>query len=174
MIRSLLFLFAGSVPLFPGGVARAQFPAGVRAPELVGSTWFNSAEPIRLDGRAGKVTVVHFWTFGCINCKRNLDAYNRWHTRFQPESVLVLGIHSPEFSHERNAANVKEHVRKFSIEYPVLMDNDWANWKRWRQQYWPAIYVVDKAGRVRYRWAGELGANGEETIAKQIEKLLGE
>ncbi len=148
-----------------------------KAPEFAGDRWINSAKPISLAGRKGKVTVVHFWTFGCINCKHNLDAYNRWFHNFRERDVTVIGIHTPEFETERVTANVEKHVKQFGIEYPVLVDNEYRNWRLWDQQVWPAVYVVDKRGMVRFHWDGELnyrGAGGEQKIASIIEQLLTE
>ncbi len=149
------------------------------APELTGRTWINTAggQPIRLAARHGKVTVVEFWTFGCINCRHNLPAYARWHTQFAPRDVEIIGIHSPETAEEHVTANVVAAVKQLGIQYPVLVDDDMSNWRRWNQQFWPAVYLIDKNGRVRYRWEGELnygGAGGENRMAALIEMLLKE
>ncbi|MCU1275408.1 MAG: cytochrome c-like DipZ protein thioredoxin [Bryobacterales bacterium] len=150
-----------------------------RAPELASGQWINTpaGERITLATRRGKVTVVHFWTFGCINCKHNLAAYNNWHSQFAPRGVEVIGIHTPELETERVRANIERAVKQFGIEYPVLIDNDHENWRRWNQEFWPAVYVVDKRGRIRYRWEGELNyqnSGGEGKISTIIEKLLAE
>lgn len=149
------------------------------APELSGTQWINTpgGKPITLAARHGKVTVVEFWTFGCINCRHNLPSYARWYKQFAAQDVAIIGVHTPETSSEHDPANVARSVHELGIEYPVLLDNDYANWNRWQQQYWPAVYVVDKRGRVRYRWEGELNsgnAGGEAAIAGVIEKLLAE
>lgn len=150
-----------------------------RAPELVSGQWINvpAGERISLAARRGKVTVVHFWTFGCINCKHNLAAYNNWHSQFAARGVEVIGIHTPEFDTERVPANIERAMRQFAIAYPVLIDNDHENWRRWHQQFWPAIYLVDKHGRIRFRWEGELNfqnSGGESKLSGLIETLLGE
>ena len=119
------------------------------APELVGSQWINTpgGKPITLASRLGKVTVVEFWTFACINCRHNLPSYARWHTQFAAKDVAIIGIHTPETDAERDPATVARHVQELGIQYPVLLDNDYKNWDRWRQQYWPVVYVIDKRGR---------------------------
>ena len=151
-------------------------PSG-KAPELKGNQWINTAGPIRLSERTGKVTIVHFWTFGCINCKHNLDAYNHWYRDFHDRGVEVIGIHTPELENERVAANVASHVKQFHIEYPVLIDNGYTNWNLWKQQFWPAVYVIDKRGNIRLRWDGELNyqnSGGEARVSRLVEQLLAE
>jgi peroxiredoxin len=154
-------------------------PVNTPAPELIGPQWLNTPgnRPITLASRHGKVTIVEFWTFDCINCRHNLASYSRWQRQFAGQGVAVIGVHTPETDAERDPANVARHVRELNIEYPVLLDNEYTNWNRWHQEYWPVVYVVDKAGRIRYRWEGELnyhGADGEATVARVVEQLLKE
>lgn len=148
------------------------------APELVGNQWLNTAgKPTRLAERRGKVTVVEFWTFACSNCRANLPAYTRLHRKFAPRGVAVIGVHTPETDAERDPKNVAREVKKLGITYPILLDTNHENWNRWKQQYWPTIYVLDKNGVVRSKWEGELasnGARGEAKIAHDIEQLLAE
>ena len=152
---------------------------GLAAPELTGDTWLNLPKGSRLTlaSRKGKVTILHFWTFGCINCKHNLPAYNRWQRRYAAKGVLVIGIHTPETEAERKPANVTRKARELDISYPVLVDSDHENWRRWQQRVWPTIYLIDKQGRVRYGWDGELeyqDAGGEAKMTGLIEALLKE
>ncbi|MBL8220306.1 MAG: redoxin domain-containing protein [Bryobacterales bacterium] len=147
------------------------------APELDGKDWINTSGPVRLKDRRGKVAIVHFWTYGCINCKRNLPIYNRWHERFAPRDVAIIGVHTPEFEYEAKLANVAGHTRSFHIEYPVLPDPGLVNWRRWNQQFWPTVYLVDRKGRIRYRWEGEMNyanLDGERKMTTLIETLLEE
>ncbi len=158
---------------------QSQFLAlDVPAPSLVGQTndWLNT-DGKGLSFERGRVYVVEFWTFGCINCQRNLPAYARWQKRFAKEKVTLVGIHTPETDAEKKRANVVQQVKKLGITYPVLLDQEAVNWRRWRQAVWPTMFLVDKHGHVRYRWVGELAwrqARGEETMAGSIEKLLRE
>ena len=159
----------------------AQSPV---APELVGGTWLNTAQddkgnnkPLRLADRRGKVTIVEFWTYGCSNCQANLPAYARWQKQFEKRDVQIIGIHTPETQSERDPKNVARFVRDNNITYPVLIDGKSENWRRWGQQYWPTVYLVDKAGRVRANWEGELnwkGAGGEAKMGRFVEALLKE
>lgn len=162
-------------------VAGFQKPAYMDAqpPELQGGIWLNTSNktPVKLASRKGKVTLVHFWTFGCINCKRNLPTYNRWQKQFEKQGVMVIGVHTPETEYERDIKNVEASLKKADITYPVLVDSEGANWNRWGQQIWPTVYLLDKWGHVRYRWIGELeykNAGGEAKTTKYIEELLKE
>jgi thiol-disulfide isomerase/thioredoxin len=167
------YLLCATGLLFTGSVLADGGSQNVRAPELVGGPWLNTegGAPLQLGSRKGRVTIVEFWTFACGNCKRNLPAYARWSAEFKSDGVEVIGIHTPETEPELVAKNVEREVRRQKIEYPVLLDGDHANWERWHQQYWPAIYVIDKQGRIRYRWEGELEYNDAAGTAK-IEALV--
>ena len=176
------------LPLFVALSALAQtnkpalpaqpFAFNLPAPLLAGETrdWLNT-DGKKLEYQKGRVYVVEFWTFGCINCQRNLSAYARWQKKFTGKNVTIIGIHTPETAAEKKRENVLEQVKKLGITYPVLLDQEAVNWKRWQQQMWPAVYLVDKKGRARYRWLGELDwqhAGGEDKMAACIEKLLQE
>jgi thiol-disulfide isomerase/thioredoxin len=151
----------------------------IAAPELTGTEWLNMPhdEPLKLAARRGKVTVLHFWTFGCINCKRNLPAYARWQRMFSKQNVQIIGVHTPETDEEKMSVNVARNVKKVGITYPVLIDGKGENWKRWHQSYWPTVYLIDRQGNVRYQWEGELGydgADGEAQFTRHINELLRE
>ncbi len=153
--------------------------AGVPAPELAGNSWLNvpPGQRLSLASRQGKVTVVHFWTFGCVNCKRNLPFYAEWQKRFSGRGLEIIGVHTPETQEERDPAAVAKKVREYGITYPVLIDDTSANWRGWQQRCWPTVYLVDKRGIVRFAWEGELeyqGAGGNAKVTQLIEKLLNE
>ena len=124
-----LMLLAGlalpGTSVVPLRAAEGLPPVGVMAPELTGKVWLNlpSGQTLSLASRKGKVTILHFWTYGCINCRRNLPAYDRWHKRFASKGVVVIGIHSPETEGERDLANVTRKVKELGIAYPVLDPN---------------------------------------------------
>ena len=153
------------------------------AAELSGSKWLNTPDgkPIKLSSLKGKVTVLHFWTLGCINCRRNLPSYNRWYKKFDPKQVAIIGVHTPETPGEASKTAVEKAIKKHGIAYPVLVDSlqegRYANWDKWHQQYWPTVYLIDKKGKVRWRWEGELEYNqagGEAKMASLIENLMNE
>ena len=131
-------------------------PVFFPAPELRQvSAWINS-EPLSMESLRGKVVIVHFWTFGCINCIHNYPAYKDWTGGMMPTKVVMLGIHTPEFESEKDLAAFKQKVRSEGLEFPIAVDNDKANWNVWSNRIWPAVYLVDKSGRVRFWWYGEL------------------
>lgn len=147
------------------------------APEVRGvDTWINS-KPLTFQDLRGKVVVVHFWAFGCINCIRNLPHYQSWYDKFNERDVVILGLQTPETEAERSADNLRMNVTQRGIRYPVAFDAASENWKAWGNQVWPAVYLVDKRGQVRGWWYGELnweGAGGEEYMRKKIVELLAE
>ena len=161
------------------GTLNQESPVSSGATALTGDSWLNVPTGTRLSlaSRKGKVTIVHFWTFACINCKRNLAAYDRWWKRFADKGVVVIGIHTPETEAERNPANAAKKVKELGISYPVLLDSDHQNWNRWQQHICPSIYLIDKQGRARYLWEGELEyqhAGGEAKMTQHILDLLRE
>jgi thiol-disulfide isomerase/thioredoxin len=159
------------VMLFTGiafSVASAEI--GMPAPEISGQSWVNS-KPLNLAELKGKVVLLEFWTFGCFNC-RNVEPYVKgWHQKYADKGLVVIGVHSPEFSYERSVANVQNYIREHAIKYPVVIDNDFKTWNRYSNRYWPAMYLVDKRGIMRYLRVGE---GGYEQTEKQILALLEE
>jgi thiol-disulfide isomerase/thioredoxin len=173
----LLALGLGTWAAFGRGGDGDQNPASgdkapVSAPEFTGVTeWINS-NPLKVADQKGKVVVVHFWTNGCINCIHNYPHYRAWQDKYK--DVVIVGIHTPEFDAEKNLARIKERASKNRLTFPIAVDNDGANWKAWGNRYWPCLYLVDKAGKVRHRWEGELGEEGYKTMSGRIDKLLAE
>lgn len=147
------------------------------APELVGVTeWLNS-EPVTLRQLRGKVIVVHFYAFGCINCVRNLPHYNGWFDRFGRDEVAIVGIHRPETDAERDVAQVRRKIAEAGIQYPVAVDNESRNWDAWANRVWPSVYLIDRNGFVRHWWSGELNwqqAQGELWMRARISELIAE
>jgi thiol-disulfide isomerase/thioredoxin len=130
--------------------------------------WLESP-PLRIEDLRGKVVLVDFWTFACSNCARTLPSVKRWHARYADEGLVVIGVHTPEFAFEREKANVEEAVRRFGIDYPVALDNDYETWTAWKNRYWPSLYLVDREGRVVFRHEGE---GDYEEIERAIEAAL--
>jgi thiol-disulfide isomerase/thioredoxin len=143
---------------------------GMPAPEITTQIWLNS-EPKRLADLKGKVVLVEFWTFGCFNC-RNVEPYVKaWHKKYAGQGLVIIGVHAPEFSFERDVENVKRHLRENDIQYAVPIDNDFATWNRYGNRYWPAMYLIDKQGIIRYTRIGE---GGYARTEQQIQTLLAE
>jgi cytochrome c biogenesis protein CcdA/thiol-disulfide isomerase/thioredoxin len=142
----------------------AQAAAGKRlpdlglAPEFTGTgTWFNtpSGRPLRLADLRGKVVLVDFWTYTCINCIRTLPYLEGWYQRYHRDGFEVVGVHTPEFPFEREASNVADAIGQFGLTYPVAQDNDYATWTAYHNQGWPSDYLIDSTGHIRYAHFGE-------------------
>ena len=168
-------LFGGALLLREPEAGANPMKMDKAAPELVGASWLNTEgnKPITLASRKGKVTIVEFWTFACSNCQANLPAYAGWYQRFKPQGVELIGVHTPELAQERDPKNVAAFIKKNNISYPVLIDGEHKNWDRWNQQYWPTVYVVDKEGKIRYQWVGEL-QGGDKKMTELIADLVNE
>ncbi len=118
------------------------------------SEWINS-NPLSEADLKGKVVLVDFWTYSCINCIRTLPHLNEWHKKYKDNGLIILGVHSPEFDFEKKKENVEAAVKKYNIEYPVALDSEHATWNAFNNQYWPAHYLVDAKGNVRHHSFGE-------------------
>lgn len=152
-------------------------PLLANAPELREvEAWINT-EPLTLADLRGQVVVVHFWTFGCINCIHNYPPYKRWQEEFAGKKVTLLGIHTPETEGEKVVETIRQKAKQNGLEFPIAVDGQLKNWQAWGNKMWPAVYLVDKKGRVRYWWYGELnweGSGGEKFMHDKIVELLAE
>ena len=148
-----------------------------RAPDLAPvETWIHS-EALNLAQLRGKVVVLHFFAFGCINCIHNYPWYRDWNDTFAGKGLVTIGIHTPETSAEHDVAELRRRLESEKLTFPVLADNDQRNWNAWGNSMWPSVYLIDKQGRLRYWWYGELdwnGAGGQNIMKKKIEQLLAE
>ena len=143
---------------------------GMKAPDITNQTWLNST-PIHLSDLKGKVVMVEFWTFGCYNC-RNVEPYvKEWHRKYAGQGLVVIGVHSPEFSYEHDLDKVTRYLNAHEIRFPVPLDNDFSTWNRYGNRYWPAMYLIDKQGIIRYVRIGEGGYQETERL---IQALLAE
>ena len=157
----------------PGASSAA--PAPSFAPAIRSDVWINADAPAAREW-SGRVTIVEFWTFGCINCRRTVPAMKRLFLDFAPRGVAIIGVHSPEFPHEALPAAVGGAVKKSAIEFPVALDNDHAIWKAYRNRYWPALYLIDRAGMIRATHVGELhvGTPEWDAFVGEVETRLAE
>lgn len=141
-----------------------------KAPEFVGiENWINSS-PLTMEELRGKVVLVDFWTYSCINCVRTLPYVTGWYEKYKDDGLVIIGVHTPEFAFEKVTSNVEKALRQHNINYPVAQDNDYKTWNAYSNRYWPAHYLVDKEGNVVYTHFGE--GKYEETEAT-IRTLLG-
>ncbi len=142
------------------------------APELVGLTgYINTDESISLEKLRGKVVIVDFWTYTCINCIRTLPHLVEWDRKYRDKGLVIIGVHAPEFDFEKKFENVQAAVKKYGIEYPVVLDNNYKTWRAYNNRHWPHKYVIDATGVIRYDHIGE--GKYEET-EKKIQELLAE
>jgi cytochrome c biogenesis protein CcdA/thiol-disulfide isomerase/thioredoxin len=142
-----------------------------KAPEFVGNQrWFNTPgdRPLTLRGLRGRVVLVDFWTYSCINCIRTFPYLKAWDQRYRKDGLTIVGVHTPEFPFEREAGNVETAIEENGIHYPVAQDNDQATWNAYGNQYWPAEYFVDAQGRVRYAHRGEGGYGEKEKVIREL------
>ena len=168
----------------PGGRrtpgARAEQGAGTPlqdygpAPEFTGiSTWLDTdgGKPLTLAGLRGRVVLIDFWTYSCINCLRTLPQVTAWDAKYRAAGLTIVGVHSPEFAFEHVVSNIRRAIEDQGIRYPVAVDNDLATWSAWGNQYWPAEYLIDRDGHVRYASFGE---GDYDKTERAIRDLLGE
>ena len=138
------------------------------APEFEGiEAWINS-QPLTMASLRGKVVVLDFWTYSCINCLRTLPHVKAWYDAYREDGLVVVGVHTPEFAFEREPDNVERAVRDHGIDYPVALDPDFGTWQAWDNQYWPAKYFVDRQGRIRYAHFGEGDYEESEEIIREL------
>jgi thiol-disulfide isomerase/thioredoxin len=149
-----------------------------RLPEFTSqapSDWFNGG-PLRVADLRGRVVLVDVWTYGCWNCYRSFPWLKALEKRLAGQPFLVVGIHSPEFDHERDRGRVAAKITEFGLTHPVMLDNDFAYWRALDNRYWPAFYLVDREGRIRHVHVGETheGDARAEQIERQLRALLAE
>src|SRR5579862_2848320 len=140
------------------GVTTPNLPKLGPAPAFTGTEdWFNTpgGRPLTLAGLRGHVVLIDFWTYTCINCIRTLPYLEAWDSKYRRKGLVIVGVESPEFPFERDAGNVRNAIGQFGIRYPVVQDNNLDTWTAWGNEYWPADYLIDATGHVRYSTFGE-------------------
>ncbi len=170
-----LCLVAGATPAISGEAAPDQ-PAPFKmaavqggAPNFAGiSNWFNSA-PLSMASLRGKVVLVDFWTYGCVNCVNTLPHVTELYAKYKDKGLIVVGVHTPEFPFEKSASNVQAALKRHGISYPVAQDNDSQTWNAYHNQYWPAQYIVDRSGKIVFQHDGE---GQYELMDRTIQRLL--
>ncbi|HEX8611630.1 MAG TPA: redoxin family protein [Telluria sp.] len=150
---------------------RSSLPVQAAMPGFDGATtWFNSA-PLTPAQLRGKVVLVDFWTYSCINCIRTVPYVRAWADKYRAQGLKVVGVHSPEFRFEKDLTNVSAAVARFQIDFPVAVDSDHRIWQAWGNNAWPAWYLVDANGKIRYRQVGE---GGYDKLERAMQSLLAE
>jgi thiol-disulfide isomerase/thioredoxin len=146
-------------------VAAATQPA----PDFTGITHWLNSDPLTLAQLRGKVVLVNFWTYGCINCVNTLPHVVELYEKYKDRGLVVIGVHAPEFPFEKSTANVAAALKRHGITYPVAQDNNFATWNAYNNQYWPAQYIVDPQGKVVFMHAGE---GQYDEIERTVRSLL--
>jgi len=149
----------------------ADLPSEGRLAPFSGATGWLNSPPLTTDDLRGKVVLVDFWTYTCINWLRTLGYVRAWFEKYGDHSLVVVGVHTPEFPFERDVDNVRQAVKDMRVEYPVALDSDYAIWEAFSNQYWPAVYIADTEGRIRHHHFGE---GGYEECERVVQQLLGE
>jgi thiol-disulfide isomerase/thioredoxin len=155
--RTALSAAAAAALVRPGLARAAEEGMGHfgQAPEFAGiANWLNSA-PLTMDGLRGKVVLIDFWAYSCINCLRTLPYTNRWYDTYKDKGFVIVGVHTPEFAFEQVTANVQRAISRFGIKYPVPQDNAMSTWQAYANQYWPAEYLVNQQGEIVLKHFGE-------------------
>ena len=148
--------------------ATEQLPVERPAPSLDGAVQWLNSEPLTAAGLKGKVVLVDFWTYSCINCLRAIPYVEAWAQKYKDQGLVVIGVHAPEFAFEKNVDNVKKAIADLGITYPVAIDNNYAIWRAFDNEYWPAHYFIDAKGQVRHHHFGEGDYDQSERVIQQL------
>ena len=158
-IRSVTHRLTGETP---------ELPVEGHLPGFDGATGWLNSEPLTPEGLRGRVVLVDFWTYTCINWLRTLPYRRAWHEKYADLGVTVIGVHTPEFGFERNVDNIIPRAREFKVDYPIAIDSDYGVWQAFANHYWPALYIADAEGRIRYHHFGE----GEYAMSEMVVQQL--
>jgi thiol-disulfide isomerase/thioredoxin len=146
----------------------ARLPIEGELPSLDGATGWLNSPPLTAEGLRGKVVLVQVWTYSCINWLRTLPYVRAWAEKYKDQGLVVIGVHSPEFGFEHNSDNVRWAAKDMKVDYPIAIDNDFAIWRAFNNQYWPALYFVDAKGHIRHHRFGEGEYDQSELIIQQL------
>ena len=148
--------------------AAERLPVEGKLPSLAGASGWLNTQPLTPDSLRGKVILVDFWTYTCINWRRTLPYVRAWAEKYKDHGLVVIGVHTPEFAFEKNIDNVRWAVKDMKIDYPIAIDNDYAIWRAFNNEYWPALYFADAQGRIRHHQFGEGEYQQSELVIQQL------
>ncbi|TAM63484.1 MAG: cytochrome c biogenesis protein DipZ [Rhodanobacter sp.] len=154
--------------------AGEPLPVEGEMPSLAGATQWLNSPPLSTKSLRGRVVLVDFWTYSCINCIRALPYVRGWADKYRDHGLVVIGVHAPEFAFEKDPANVARAIRDLGVDYPVALDNDYAIWQGFNNEYWPAHYFIDAQGRIRHHHFGEGGYHESEDVIRQLLAAAGQ
>ena len=146
----------------------ANLPNEGKAPELTGITGWINTPPLTLSGLKGKVVLIDFWTYSCINCLRTLPYIEKWYDTYKDQGLVIIGVHTPEFEFEKDLQNVEEAAQRLGVKYPVALDNNYRTWIAYHNHYWPAHYLIDQDGNIRMEHFGEGGYIKTENAIREL------
>lgn len=160
--------FENNVPLIDNTPAKKALQRMTLAPEIIaGGEWFNS-DPLVISELKGKVVLIDFWTYTCINCQRTLPYVKNWYEKYKNKGLVVIGVHTPEFEFEKDPTNVMKAISDFGIKYPVVQDNNFSTWNNYSNHYWPAKYIINKEGEIVYSHFGEGEYDETERVIQDL------
>jgi thiol-disulfide isomerase/thioredoxin len=169
LLAACLFASACSPSVSADPVEPSHASPAQGAPEFTGIDQWLNGPPLTMKQLRGKVVLVEFWTYSCINCIHVLPHTKAWHAKYRDQGLVVVGVHTPEYGHEKPLSNLQAAVKRFGITYAVAQDNGYRTWNAYGNRYWPALYLIDQDGRIVYRHLGE-GEYG--TTEARIQQLL--
>jgi cytochrome c biogenesis protein CcdA/thiol-disulfide isomerase/thioredoxin len=161
-------MMAANAAMRAEGTSASALPAEGPAPSLDGAVQWLNSPPLSMEALRGKVVLVDFWTYSCINCLRALPYVRAWAEKYKDEGLVVIGVHAPEFAFEKKLDNVRKAVKDLKLDYPVAVDNDYAIWRAFKNEYWPAHYFIDARGRIRHHHFGEGAYDESEQVIRQL------
>jgi thiol-disulfide isomerase/thioredoxin len=161
-------LAAPAIAAGPASGSDTSLPIEGTLPSLAGASGWLNSKPLTPGSLRGKVVLVDFWTYSCINCLRALPYVKAWAQKYKDHGLVVIGVHTPEFAFEKVPANVAAAVKRLGVGYPVALDSDYAIWRAFNNQYWPAEYFVDAQGRIRHHYYGEGGYAEDEDVIRRL------
>jgi cytochrome c biogenesis protein CcdA/thiol-disulfide isomerase/thioredoxin len=146
---------------------------GAAPPLIAEGPWFNTTAPMDMEGLRGKVVLIDFWTYSCVNCVRTIGHLQSWYEAYSEYGFEIVGVHSPEFPFERNVNNVRKAVKDLGVTWPVVMDNDFSQWNSYSNRYWPAHFFIDHTGNIRYFQFGEGAYDEAEEVIRKLLRQAG-
>jgi thiol-disulfide isomerase/thioredoxin len=145
-----------------------RLPIEGELPGLIGATGWLNSQPLSMADLRGKVVLVDFWTYTCVNWRRTLPYVRAWAQKYKDQGLVVIGVHTPEFSFERDVGNIRQAITEMRIDYPVAIDSDYKVWSAFNNEYWPALYLIDAQGRIRHHHFGEGEYEESERVIQQL------
>ena len=164
-MRRVLNMLLLSLPLLTGSSTFAV-SVGQTPPTLQGGPWLNTPgeQGLTLSNLRGKVVLVNFWVYSCINCHNSLPTLQSWYASYHAQGLEIIGIHTPEFESDKPLANVRAALKEDNVTWPVMQDNNLTNWRAWDNHYWPAFYLIDRQGKLRAVHNGEISSRFPQAI----------